>query len=226
LIALVSDVHGNWPALQAVLRELDAAGCATIVSLGDVAGYYPQLNECARELERRAAVNVLGNHDHYLLSGEDCPRSRSATACIRHQRQLATPACRAYLSRSKPFVRLHGIAMVHGGWNDPLDEYLVDVDESHFKGLPGRMFASGHTHLPLVKRWADRTYVNPGSVGQPRDGDPRAAYALVDGERVELRRVAYDIDAAAAAMRAAGIAERFYSNLDVGRRIGQGHASW
>ena len=165
-------------------------------------------------------VNVLGNHDRYLLSDEDCPRSRSATACIRYQRQVATPACRAYLARSKALVRLHGIAMVHGGWNDPLDEYLVDVAEKHFQGLPGRIFASGHTHLPVVRRWADRTYVNPGSVGQPRDGDPRAAYALVEGERVELRRVGYDIDAAAAAMRAAGFSEHFYRNLYVGRRIG------
>ena len=82
------------------------------------------------------------------------------------------------------------------------------------------MFASGHTHLPVVKRWAERTYVNPGSVGQPRDGDPRAAYALVEGERVELRRVAYDIDATAAAIRAAGFSEHFYRNLYLGRRIG------
>jgi len=220
LIALVADIHGNWPALRAVLAELDAAGCRTVVSLGDVAGYYPQVNECARELERRSVVNVLGNHDRYLLSDEDCPRSRSATACIRYQRQVATPACRAYLARSKPLVRLHGIAMVHGGWNDPLDEYLVEVGEEHFRELPGRIFASGHTHLPVVKRWADRTYVNPGSAGQPRDGDPRAAYALVEGERVELRRVAYDIDAAAAAMRAAGFSEHFYRSLYLGRQIG------
>jgi predicted phosphodiesterase len=190
------------------------------VSLGDVAGYYPQINECVRELERRAVVNVMGNHDHYLLTGEDCPRSRSANACIRHQRQVATPASRAYLARSKPLVRQHGIAMVHGGWNDPLDEYLVAVAEDHFEGLPGRLFASGHTHLPVVKRWADRTYVNPGSVGQPRDGDPRAAYALVDGGHVELRRTGYDIDATVAAMKAAGFSEHFYRNLYVGKRIG------
>jgi predicted phosphodiesterase len=220
LIGLVADVHGNWPALRAVLGEMDAAGCRTVVSLGDVAGYYPQVDECARELERRSVVNVLGNHDRYLLSGEDCPRSRSATACLRYQRRVATPACRAYLARSKPLVRLHGIAMVHGGWTDPLDEYLVDVGEDHFEGLPGRLFASGHTHVPVVRRWGERTYVNPGSVGQPRDGDPRAAYALVEGERVELRRVAYDVDAVAAASRAAGFPERFYRNLYVGRRIG------
>jgi putative phosphoesterase len=220
VIALVADIHGNWPALQAVLGELDAAGCCAVVSLGDVAGYYPQLNECARELERRSVVNVLGNHDHYFLTGEDCPRSRSATTCLRHQRQVATSASRAYLARSKPFVRLHGIAMVHGGWNDPLDEYLIEAGEEHFEGLPGRIFASGHTHVPVVKRWGDRTYVNPGSVGQPRDGDPRAAYALVESDRVELRRVPYDVDAAAAAAKAAGLPERFYRNLYVGRAIG------
>jgi predicted phosphodiesterase len=219
VIALVSDVHGNWPALQAVLRETDALGCR-VVSLGDVAGYYPQLDECVRALECRGVVNVLGNHDHYLVSGLDCPRSRSATACIRYQRAVATPACRAYLARSKPLVRLHGISMVHGGWNDPLDEYLVNVAEEHFQGLPGSLFASGHTHLPVVRRWAGRAYVNPGSVGQPRDGDPRAAYALVDGDRIELRRVAYDIDATAAAAKAAGFPEHFYSNLYAGRRIG------
>ena len=110
--------------------------------------------------------------------------------------------------------------MVHGGWNDPLDEYLVNVGEEHFHELPGSLFASGHTHLPVVRHWSGRAYVNPGSVGQPRDGDPRAAYALVDGGRIELRRVAYDIDATAAATKAAGFSEHFYKNLYAGKRIG------
>ena len=148
-------------------------------------------------------------------------RSRSATACIRHQRAVATPACRAWLARSKPLVRLHGIAMVHGGWNDPLDEYLVNVGEDALPRAAREPVRVGAGHLPVVRHWTGRAYVNPGSVGQPRDGDPRAAYALtVDGGRIELRRVAYDIDATAAATKAAGFSEHFYKNLYVGKRIG------
>lgn len=220
MIGFISDVHGNHPALLAVLAELDAIDCRVVVSLGDVAGYYSQVNECAHELERRGVINVMGNHDHYLVSGEDCPRSRSASECLRHQRETVSTSARAFLGRSKPFLRIGSISAVHGGWRDPLDEYLYDVDEAYFQGLPGELFASGHTHLPLVKRFSDKTYFNPGSVGQPRDGDPRAAFAVLDGEQVELRRVAYDVEATISAMKDAGFGEYIYQNLRYGMRIG------
>jgi len=220
MIGLISDVHGNFPALRAVLAELDRLGCWAIVSLGDVAGYYCQVDRCVEELERRGVVNVMGNHDHCLVSGEPCRRSRSANLCLAYQRRVVTAAHRAWLARSKPFVNLGGIAMVHGGWRDPLDEYLHDVDAMYFERMAGLFFASGHTHVSLLRRFGDKTYFNPGSVGQPRDGDPRAAFAVFHDGTVELRRVAYDIDETARAMRDAGFGDHFYGNLYQGRPIG------
>ena len=113
--------------------------------------------------------------------------------------------------------------MVHGGWRDPLDEYLTTVDGAYFDTLPGRFFFSGHTHVQaLIPIGNGRWYCNPGSVGQPRDGDPRAAYALFDGRTVELVRIEYDVDEIAAAMRCAGFAESMSEHLYVGTRIGGG----
>jgi diadenosine tetraphosphatase ApaH/serine/threonine PP2A family protein phosphatase len=112
--------------------------------------------------------------------------------------------------------------MVHGGWKDPLDEYLLRCEREYFKTLTGRFFFSGHTHAQALVLMGEQVYCNPGSVGQPRDGDPRAAYAIFDGEKIIPQRIAYDVDAMVTAMRKAGFGEHFYDNLYVGTRIGGG----
>ena len=112
--------------------------------------------------------------------------------------------------------------MVHGGWRDNLDEYLYDVNEDYFANLKGRYFFSGHTHVPLINYFNTKTYCNPGSVGQPRDGDWRASYALLDEQnnRVIIRRVNYDVDQIAANMKNNGFDEYYFKNLYKGIRIG------
>ena len=222
MIALISDIHGNFPALQAVLREIDRLRCETIISLGDVAGYYCMLNECIRELKARKIVNLLGNHDDYLISGKGCPRSRSASRCLAFQDNSLTAEHRQWLSGS-PLSLVHGEAtMVHGGWVDPLDEYLYELRPDYFAARPGRYFFSGHTHVQAFHVIGGKFYCNPGSVGQPRDGDPRAAFALWEGTEVSLRRVEYDIDWMSREMREAGFEPRYYENLLRGTRIGGG----
>jgi predicted phosphodiesterase len=220
MLAILADVHGNYPALRAVLDRIDQLGCERVISLGDVAGYYAQPNECMKALRARNVLNLMGNHDHYLVTGEACPRSQSANDCLSYQRKVITNANLEWLGRSPLSDRLGEINMVHAGWNDPLDEYLIDPQESYFRNRPGTVFLSAHTHVPLIRNFEGKLYANPGSVGQPRDGDPRSAFAILDGRRIRIERVAYDVDAAARAMRDAGFSAYYYSNLFLGVRIG------
>ncbi|MDH3999215.1 MAG: metallophosphatase family protein, partial [Desulfuromonadales bacterium] len=213
MIAILADIHGNYPALKAVLEDVERIGCEKIISLGDVAGYYCFINECIEALMARKVANVMGNHDHYIVTETDCPRSNSANLCLEHQRSVLSKENLDFLKRSVCEIKFDDLWMVHGGWENPLDEYLYHVSEEYFSGRAGRFFFSGHTHVQTVVPLGRQLYCNPGSVGQPRDGDPRAAYALFDGKKVILQRVAYDIAAVGVGMRAAGFSQRLFPDL-------------
>lgn len=219
LIAILSDIHGNYSALSSVLDDVDRLGCTEIVCLGDTAGYYNEINECCGALREREAFSLLGNHDWYLTSDESCPRSNAATRCIEYQRTIIEPDHLAWLASLSSSASVHGLDLVHGGWGDPLDEYLAPSDD-YFDDLVGPFFASGHTHHQVMWSKGNKRYCNPGSVGQPRDGDPRAAFATWDGQEFKLRRVTYDIGAAQRSMTAAGFDTYFSVNLIYGLQIG------
>ena len=218
MIGFISDIHGNYPALKAVLSELDKIGCTQIYSLGDVSGYYCMVNECIQELKERGIENILGNHDYYIVNNQKCPRSYTVNLCLDYQRTILTEDNLNWLKKSKSEIKLKDIWMVHGGWNDPLDEYIndftfLDVEQETKKYL------SGHTHVQMRREGKYGIYVNPGSVGQPRDNNPLAAYAVLDKD-IELHRVEYDIDEIAFAMKKAGFDERVSSCLYHGVKIG------
>lgn len=219
MIAILSDVHGNWPALQAVLADAAGQGCTRIISLGDVAGYYAQPGECIDALSQHDALNILGNHDRYLISEENCPRSKVVTKIIDYQRSIVSDSQLAWLRRSVLSHKEAGALFVHGGPQDTQDQYLYVIDDDTIPTDVERLF-SGHTHVQTLIDVAGKQYCNPGSVGQPRDGDCRAAYAILDGYTVELRRVAYDIDQTAAEMKKAGFESFCYENLYLGAQIG------
>ncbi len=220
MMAVISDIHGNFPALQAVLREIEKCGCEQIVSLGDVAGYYCQINECIELLRQKNIPNVMGNHDYYLAYNQSCPRSNAANVLLQYQREHVMPDHLEWLRRSVPKMECCGMSLVHGGWIDPLDEYLTDVNRDYFRGEQAAYFFSGHTHVQTLSLLGGICHCNPGSVGQPRDHDPRAAFALFDGEKVYLKRVDYDIDQIAARMKAYGFDDYFYRGLYQGQKIG------
>ena len=223
MIAIISDIHGNIAALRSVLAEIDRMGVRQIVCLGDVAGYYSEVNNCVETLRDRGIVNLMGNHDYYLTSGTGCPRSTSANRCLEYQRRTITDDNLRWLAESPLRASFDGVSMVHGGWNDPVDEYLYDVSRDYFAGLDGTRFASGHTHMQGVWPLEPKVYCNPGSVGQPRDGDPRAAFAVWTSGTPTLYRVPYDIDATCRLMQRAGFEPHFYDNLHRGIRIGAKH---
>ena len=218
-IAFIADIHGNYPALSAVLSECGRLNCDRILSLGDLAGYYCMLNECAALCREHRIVSLLGNHDHYLLTGARCPRSTTANLCLAWQKDHLDPAVLPYLSTFRREFRTAEFHAVHGGWHDPLDEYIRDFDFTSPPDPVCRIFCSAHSHIQKFSSSGDVRYFNPGSVGQPRDGDPRAAFAILEDGRITLRRVAYDIDRIADAMRKAGFADRYFVNLYEGLPI-------
>jgi predicted phosphodiesterase len=218
LIAIISDIHGNHAALSEVLARIDALQVDRVYCLGDVAGYYSQVNECCDELRRRDIPCLMGNHDWYLAGGGFCPRSQSVNDCLRHQRQVITEENLRWLATFPVFRTVGELSLVHGGWCDPIDEYLDEPRPDYFDRLQGRFFASGHVHVQTVVSFGDKTYCNPGSVGQPRDNDPTAAFATFDGGRFELHRVPYDIDTVGRLMEAAGFSGYYYGCLKTGSR--------
>jgi putative phosphoesterase len=215
-IGIVSDIHGNYEALKVVLAELDRMNLSEVICLGDIVGYYSQVNECCDELRRRRIRCVMGNHDWYMAGGGSCPRSRSVNDCLAYQRKVITPENVEWLRGLPVQLLIGGLHVVHGGWSDPIDEYLKWT-ATYFDQIPGNRFASGHTHIQAIHTSGGKTYCNPGSVGQPRDNDPRAAFATYDGE-FTLHRIAYDTQPVFDLMEKAGFGDYYYGCLATGAR--------
>lgn len=221
MLALLSDIHANLPALEAVLAQARTLGCTRYLSLGDVVGYGAQPRECIDRLRELGACNIMGNHDHYLVSEENCTRSKVVAATIERQKAMVGVEQLDWLRASAPLLREGSMLFVHGGPEDPRDQYLYALRASNIPVGIECLF-SGHTHVQaLIEFETGQRYCNPGSVGQPRDGDPRAAFAtLATDGRITLHRVPYDIDGAVRAMNAAGFEPFQYQNLYVGAQIG------
>lgn len=221
MIAVISDIHGNYEALKEIFRDIRQHHPEMIISLGDVAGYYLQINECVSLLRENNVLNIMGNHDYYLVSAAGCPRSNAANRFLADQARIATSETLAWLQQSRTCYVTDEISMVHGGWNNPMDEYIYKVNAEYFDRYPQKYFFSGHTHVQArIELDNGKVFCNPGSVGQPRDGEATAAYALLDGEEIHLRRVEYDIDAIVRIMKNANYEEYYYENLYSGTRIG------
>jgi putative phosphoesterase len=216
-IGIISDIHGNYEALRAVLAELDRMDITEVYSLGDVVGYHTQINECCEELIRRKIPNLMGNHDWYLAGGGFCARSDSVNDFLVYQRRIIKEDNLSWLRASPPQRVVGKLHMVHGGWSNPIDEYLLEPSKEYFARVEGEVFASGHTHLQGVHDFGDKVYCNPGSVGQPRDGDPRSAFAVYDGE-FTLHRVEYEMQVVFDLMEAAGFNDYYYGGLATGAR--------
>ena len=236
---IVSDLHGNLEALEAVLA--DAEGLYDrILCLGDLVGYGADPNAVVGWTRKNATIIVRGNHDKAGAGLDDMETfSPVARASGLWTRTVLTPDSRSYLERlPRGPLPYEGIDLVHGSPADE-DEYLVSTEDvpQVRAYLSAQVTFFGHTHVQggflVAQRAAMRIppsgvlqieqkyfyLVNPGSVGQPRDGDPRAAYALYSPEEhtVEFRRAAYDIAPAAAKIRAAGLpdflAARLYEGI-------------
>ena len=215
MIALISDIHGNYEALKAVFKKIDSLNIFDIYCLGDIVGYYTQVNECCHELRNRNVKCILGNHDWYMISNTNCPRSKSANDCLDYQKTIITHENLVWLTKLPIYRIVRGLALVHGGWNDPLEEYLKPQN-GYFDSYPNKFFASGHTHKQILQSFGEKIYCNPGSVGQPRDNNNMSSFATFDGKNFELYRVKYDIDKVCTLMDEAGFDQYYYKRLKTG----------
>lgn len=238
---VISDIHANRAAMEAVLR--DAAPFDMIWCLGDLVGYGPDPNECVARIQDFEHICVAGNHDWAALGrlALDDFNTEARIAHLWTQEEL-TPVSREYLQQLPVRLEQGDITLVHGSPREPVWEYLLDLEGAmiNFSHFSTPFCLVGHTHLPLmfvldeepgrpyamipeigtpISLRGYRMILNPGSVGQPRDGDPRASYAILDTNAMtwELRRVSYPIEITQERMRARGLPRRLIARLETGR---------
>lgn len=242
-VLVVSDIHANLAALDRVLEDADGA-YETVWCLGDTVGYGPEPDACIARIRLLGTLTVVGNHDWAVLQRMDVkdfnPEARRAVLWTRDH---INPENMAWLGNlpNQPIVR-GDFTLTHGSPRDPVWEYVLypSVAQANFERFAGRFCLVGHTHVPALHMLQDdaskvrsltlaagqvislgngwRGILNPGSVGQPRDSDPRASYALLDTEALtwEIRRVTYPVEVTQAHMRAAKLPERLISRLAYG----------
>ena len=220
-VALLSDIHANLIALEAVLHDLPAIDAIWV--MGDTVGYGPDPADTLALLRERRAMLVAGNHDRAVATGEGLELFNSvARAAAERHRSWLGAADRDFLA-SLPLTRepASGYSICHGSPRDPLWEYVFDARTAAFAmaRLTATRCCVGHTHVPATFHTGDgKVMINPGSVGQPRDGDPRAAYALLDVDRatVDFRRVEYAIGETQRRMRELKLPEMLADRLTFG----------
>jgi diadenosine tetraphosphatase ApaH/serine/threonine PP2A family protein phosphatase len=248
-VAVITDIHANLPALEAVLEAIDGAGIEEIWCLGDVLGYGAEPDECAELVRERCAVCLVGNHDLAVFGVLDVAAfSEAAAEAVAWTRDNVSEDSLATLRELEPAGEREGIGLFHASPRDPVWEYVLSAEQADacLDAQATRIGLIGHSHVSLyftrpgdndegegegeeirgsqasddtlLDLGTGRWLINPGSVGQPRDGDPRAAWLELDtGEQsARFHRTRYDVDRAAASIVAAGLPRRLADRLQVG----------
>jgi putative phosphoesterase len=224
---VISDIHGNLAALDAVLMVPHDL----LVCLGDIVGYGPQPSGCVRRVRDNLAVAVQGNHDRAFACG-------IASGASQHFRWLAEATSQVAIAQlheeDRDFLAAlprwavidslgPRILLVHATPKDPLYQYLGpdrDAWSRQVRGLDADILFVGHTHLQFQLELDDKVVVNPGSVGQPKDGDPRAAFAIIEDGKVLLQRASYDVEATISALEGAPVPKAAVRALSAVLRTG------
>jgi predicted phosphodiesterase len=236
-IAVISDVHANLVALDAVLADVGSVDA--VWHLGDVVGYGPEPDAVVERLSEIGAIGVRGNHDSAACGGDEIDWfNTDARSAMEWTRRSISPPTVAWLSQLPLKREEAGFTLVHGSPLDPTWEYVTTTSAArdNLAAITTEHGINGHTHVPVafslegdrmgrfspgddsenaIGLAGHRLLLNPGSVGQPRDGDPRASYMVLDldGRRAGWHRIAYDIDAVRTRMRAAGLPIRLSERL-------------
>jgi diadenosine tetraphosphatase ApaH/serine/threonine PP2A family protein phosphatase len=244
-LAIITDIHANLPGLEAVLVDADAAGVDEIWCLGDVVGYGADPDACTDLVRERCSRCLVGNHDLAVLGELDVSTfSPAAAEAVRWTERTIRPQTAEFLARLEAAETETEVALYHASPRDPVWEYVLWPDQAAecIRVQARRVSLIGHSHVALFftateDGEADEArgaqagagtaldisegswLINPGSAGQPRDGDPRAAWLDLDTDRwtATFRRVEYDIDRAAEAIIAAELPEHLARRLYVGQ---------
>jgi putative phosphoesterase len=237
-IAIFSDLHGNSTATEAVLAAIDAEQPDAVYCLGDLVGYGARPNETVALIRERAIPTIIGNYDDGVgFDRDDCgcaykdkDEEARGQESLFWTRGVATSENKAYLRTLLPEIRFEAegrrFRLVHGSPRR-MNEYLFEDRDPRSlariaQGADADVLVFGHTHKPWVREIEGVLFVNDGSVGKPKDGDPRAAWALLMVEpgqpvQVEIQRVPYDVASMSAAIRAAkGLSDQFASDIETG----------
>ncbi|PID85168.1 MAG: phosphatase [Chloroflexi bacterium] len=239
-VLVISDIHANLAAFEAVLE--DAKGEWDIIwCLGDLVGYGPDPNECVALLQEHEHISLSGNHDWAALGKLDTESfNREAQIAIRWTQQAISQETYDYLAKLPPKMKKGPYSLFHASPRHPVWEYILDAYTAaiNFDHFETSYCLVGHTHVPVIYAELDdntvqimppeygrplqldstRVIINPGSVGQPRDSDPRAAYAFLEIEKrtFEHRRVEYPVSVTQDRMRQYGIPPRLIRRLAYG----------
>ena len=244
-LAIVTDIHGNLPAFEAVLGEVEGAAPDEVWCLGDVVGYGAEPNECTDLVKQHCTVCLAGNHDLAVLDAIDVSTfSPAAAEAAQWTRANLSEESREYLASLHPADESLDVALYHASPRDHVWEYVLWPEQAGecIAKQAKRVALIGHSHIALCFRGADdgdvdategaqvsagtklelddgRWLLNPGSVGQPRDGDPRAAWLELDTEAwtATYRRTEYEIERAAESIASAGLPEHLGKRLFVGQ---------
>lgn len=230
-ILLLADIHSNWPALSAIDDEFDAC-----FFLGDLVDYATDPVPCLEWIQKHATHWIRGNHDHSVaqrVSVRPAGTFRLMSAAMRdHHFQVMSDEHLTWLAQMPVTEHVtcggHRFLLVHASPRDPLDEYVGESVEQwrlRLAHVDVDFVCVGHTHIPMQLDVDGTQVVNPGSVGQPRDGDPRAAYAVIEDGGVEFHRVEYDINRTVAQMREAGVDPQVVEQAESVLRNGGAQAS-
>jgi diadenosine tetraphosphatase ApaH/serine/threonine PP2A family protein phosphatase len=236
-VAVLSDIHANLHALQAVLADVAVEEPDELWCLGDVVGYGPSPNECCAVVREEAQLTLCGNHDLAVIGALDLAEfSGEAARAAQWTKDVLDAENRAWLGSLQPTAEREHAELFHASPRDPVWDYVLS-EQVALESLVlthASVVLVGHSHVALalstdgtdisgglapdatdVSLGERRWLLNPGSVGQPRDGDPRAAWLLVDFEagRAVFRRVAYDVEATQSEIRAAGLPGALASRL-------------
>jgi putative phosphoesterase len=216
-LGVVSDVHANRVALEAVFEDMPRVD--QLVCAGDVVGYNPWPAECVAFVRDRSIPTVMGNHDRAVARDTGFRFNAQAKAGVEYARDELDGGGLAWLGGRPDSLTVadERVKVVHGHPADP-DRYTYPEEFSPRMLDDEDLLITGHTHVQGHRTFEEGVVMNPGSVGQPRDGDPRAAYAVVDLDSltVEERRVEYDVDAVVDAIEANGLPP------GIGRRLYDG----
>jgi len=237
--AILGDIHSNWEALTAVLEDAEAHGVDTYVCVGDIVGYNANPAECLEKIRSLCVAVVRGNHDHYV-SHDECLEDfhpLAANVIDWTRRQLSREQIQ-YLKNLRLSRMVDGFTIVHSTLDMPEKwGYVIDAldADANFNYQTSSVCFHGHTHVPVVFERQGRVvrssfttfnttlgrkcFVNTGSVGQPRDGDPRASYLIYEpsARRIDLRRIEYDIATTQRKIIDAGLPERLARRLEQGK---------
>jgi putative phosphoesterase len=233
-ILLVADIHANWPALQAVAAAETFDVC---LCMGDLVDYGLEPSPCIAWVREHCKYYVRGNHDHgvaqnVLVSGRNGFKHLTGVTRALTRERLDEADMR-FLSQM-PITQMVTLdntrfLLVHASPRDPLDEYAppdLDFWTRRLQNVEADVICIGHTHWPYVLEVGDKLVINPGSVGQSRDGDPRAAYAVIEDYKVDLKRIEYPIEQTVATVQASSLPDPAKQLLiEVLRTGGSGQAS-